>query len=315
MGRHSAAPRPSPQPLCSVYSPLLPLLRSSELTLEERSAVEAHLEDCGWCRNQVATYDAVDDALRSHYQFPQEPPTAATPRMLPQLTLEDVEAEVEAELDNDLVPDQPLWRGALPSGGGITGPQLRTTLAAVAATLLIAILAASLFSAFGSRAPAAAPTPGLDAQSWAYLEMLETYYIPVGLDNNAVGRCDFAYGFDSQNAEMPWMQRCQPVQATFAADAHAFSNHLSMPPPRWQTADDAFKQALREVMPLTGQGIAAQSPYDLYSVGVQENTVMLHLCPSVTQINQDLQAAHLPLSSLLPAVEYGPGDCTNEMVG
>lgn len=319
MSRQPTSPRPTPQPLCAVYSPLLPLLRCSELSTEEQSAVEAHLQDCAWCQNQLATYDAVDAALRSHYQFPA-PAAAAPSRMLPLLKLEDIEA-ADTELDDETNPDRPSPPDTPSATFQLPNPQLRSTLAAIAATLLIAILAVSLFTAFGARTPAAVPTPtltpGLDAQSRAYLNMLETYYNRVGVDNKTVGNCDAGYGFGSQSAEMPWMQRCQPTQAAFAADTQAFSDHLTLPPPpRWQVADGAFKQVVQEVVPLTAQGIAARTPDDLYSVGVQENTVMLHLCSSVIQINQDIVAARLPLSDLLPSVSYNPsGDCTMQVVG
>src|SRR5260221_10567803 len=82
MSEHFASgPPPTPGPLCAAYSPLLPLLDTQALSPEQEVSLRAHLADCAWCQNQLATYAVVEAALRRHY--------TSLPSARP-LTLEDI---------------------------------------------------------------------------------------------------------------------------------------------------------------------------------------------------------------------------------
>ncbi|HEX6816784.1 MAG TPA: zf-HC2 domain-containing protein [Ktedonobacterales bacterium] len=171
---------PAPRPLCAVYAPMLLLLSTGALSPEEERAVREHLADCAWCQNQRAAYDVVEQALREHagesasypanrpFPFNRASPTAEPAQAgAKMLTLEDI---VSASQRNR-TRNEGEWSGD-PSEPGLRIPPgaprdprgrrpLVATLVAVAATLLIVILAASLFTRLGQRGPSVGSSPGI----------------------------------------------------------------------------------------------------------------------------------------------------------
>src|SRR5262249_12056934 len=152
------------------------------LTAEERAEVEAHLAECAWCQNQLATYDVVDAALRR--QFAGEAVASSFAalgaesrgRARPALTLEEI-----MQASNQRPPTTPPTTPPTPMRR--LNSRL-TMLGAIAAALVVAVLAASLFAYFSSHnpGPVAHPTPTLDPQTQAYLDVLTKYYTPLGVD-------------------------------------------------------------------------------------------------------------------------------------
>lgn len=172
-GYPAPSPGPAPRPLCAVYAPLLPLLSTGALSPEEERDVREHLADCVWCQNQRASYDVVEQALREHVgerpayrPNPVYPVSSGSPAIRPTqpdeklLTLEDI---VSASQRNRPSTDSG-WRD-VPSGPAAPrDPRRRrpliATLGAVAATLLIVTLAASLFARLAQRTPGPGSSPG-----------------------------------------------------------------------------------------------------------------------------------------------------------
>lgn len=151
-----SAGQPVPTPLCAIYEPMLPLLSADGLSAEERASLAAHLAGCAWCQNRLATLDVVDDALRRHYA--SVPAITAgsglRARVRPALTLEDIIMADQEETETATATREP------PAPLRQLTPRQRqlSALGAIAAVLVLAVLAASLFSYFGT-SPSAAPTP------------------------------------------------------------------------------------------------------------------------------------------------------------
>jgi outer membrane protein assembly factor BamB len=111
---------------------LLPLLHSSELDADEAERVQRHVEKCEWCKQIVAVYDAVDDGLRYHFSGPTTP----------FLSMEDVMYDVHPDDTSSSWIAEPITR---PPTQHRRAPSRITTIAAVAAALLIIILAGAVF--------------------------------------------------------------------------------------------------------------------------------------------------------------------------
>jgi outer membrane protein assembly factor BamB len=124
--------RPLPGLDCAAMSKLLPLLHSPELDADEAQRVQRHVEMCEWCRQIVATYDVVDDALRYHYSGPTAP----------FLSMEDV---MNGSHDDDTSPSWIVEPITQSPAYHRRAPGRITTIAAVAAVLLIIIFAGAVF--------------------------------------------------------------------------------------------------------------------------------------------------------------------------
>jgi hypothetical protein len=57
----------APRPLCAAFAPLLPLISSGALDDDEATPAREHMAGCAWCRQELARYAAVDEALRRQF--------------------------------------------------------------------------------------------------------------------------------------------------------------------------------------------------------------------------------------------------------
>lgn len=317
MSLNHHTPPLAPGPLCAIFTPQLALLALGKLDPEHVAEVRSHLADCEYCQAHLRQYEIVREAFARHVgveAFPSPDVTRpgargpfaahAAPRPF---TLEDIMQAAnkpEASAPTTQVPARLLDRSR--------ARRRLTALGAIAAVLVLAVLAASLFAYLGSRglAPASKPTatPGLDAQSQAYLAMLRTYYAPVGADYGKVLNCTNVYTGESATQ---FLQQCQPDQTTLGADAQALGTHLTVTPPaRWQGADTAFKHFVPQVVPLASRGTTATSASGLFSIEGQEETVAAPVCDAVNQINLDLAHAGVPVTGLLPGIPHSYDSCS-----
>ena len=130
--------QPLPGPDCAVIGPLLPLLHSPELDAEEALRIQRHVESCASCRQQLATYDALDGALR--LQFGGQ----ATPF----LSMEDLMYETDPAQTTPAWVMEPLTRP--PADHRRRRPGRFSGLAALAAVILLAALAGIVFAQRGA---------------------------------------------------------------------------------------------------------------------------------------------------------------------
>jgi hypothetical protein len=171
-GRSASTPPPTPGPFCAVYAPLLPLLGARVLTPEEEASLREHLMDCAWCRNQLAAYATVEDALRQRY--------ASAPSAQP-LTLEDImrasQSDPRPVETSHQASRQPLRTTDLPERSRSSRDPVRrrephrpnpwATLGALAAVTLLVVLAAALFANLRSQTPGGASASCATALSGA----------------------------------------------------------------------------------------------------------------------------------------------------
>lgn len=162
MNKSESTPFPTPTPMCAGFAPLLPLLVAGELSAEEAAAVHEHVATCAWCQHQLATYDAMDAALRRHYGDGE--------RATYFLSIEDVMSDSEQDAQEITQPAySPLNTPATPGGRPPRGPGGRfSAIGAVAAVLLISLFAGTIYAPHGRQSgqatasatetPVAAPT-------------------------------------------------------------------------------------------------------------------------------------------------------------
>lgn len=175
MTMNSHTPAPTPTPLCAVFEPQVALLSSGMLEADEAAVVHEHLATCAYCQLQLHEYQRLrEDVLRlllgseeisghAHSsqgsQGAQRALNGATGS--PALdrpayfTLADImHASVEQP------PEVDEWRQAPRPPAAHRERRLLTSLGAIAAVLVLAVLTAAIFSSFlGSRSPATGPTP------------------------------------------------------------------------------------------------------------------------------------------------------------
>lgn len=132
-----------PTPMCAAFAPLLPLLAADELSAQEAGSVRAHVATCAWCQSQLATYDAMDAALRRDYGDGEHATYF--------LSMEDVMSDFEQDAQEITQPAySPLNTPATPGGRPPRGPGGRfSAIGAVAAVLLIALFAGTIYALHG----------------------------------------------------------------------------------------------------------------------------------------------------------------------
>src|SRR5262249_47206109 len=150
MNHNHPTPPPAPQPLCAVIEPLLPLLSQGRLDAEETRSTREHVATCAWCQRQLRDYDRLRDALRRLEAFDD-------------LGLSGYRALTRDEILQ--APDQAPSAPLTPLPPPRAQPPLRrpagrlTSLAAVAAVLLVTLLAGAIFLQFGRTSGGPHPTP------------------------------------------------------------------------------------------------------------------------------------------------------------
>jgi YVTN family beta-propeller protein len=156
-----ASPPPAPQPLCSLFEPLLPLLSQGQLDASEAAATRDHVATCAWCQQQLRELDFLRDTLRRLEA--RDTAVSAASTYLP-LSRGEIRAqflrapttEITIEVTTEITTEAPARapvRRPLPKQPGRFIP-----IAAVAAVLLIAVFAGTLFGRFTNRT--GAPQPG-----------------------------------------------------------------------------------------------------------------------------------------------------------
>jgi virginiamycin B lyase len=164
---------PPPGPLCAVFAPLLPLLSSAPLEEDDDPPTREHVAACAWCQQELAHYMAVDAALRRGYG------EAAHESVLPfpfdldgdedgvedyAFTLEDTLEATMAE-GHDPRDQQPSTTTRSPRWGDRkrTLSPRATAIAGVAAALILAVIATTIYTQFAAHrtaSPAATKTSG-----------------------------------------------------------------------------------------------------------------------------------------------------------
>ncbi|HLZ21082.1 MAG TPA: PQQ-binding-like beta-propeller repeat protein [Ktedonobacterales bacterium] len=130
--------RPLPGPDCVVFGPLLPLLHGAELDAEEVWRIRQHVQSCAWCQHELATYDALDDALRLEFGG----------QAIPFLSLEDVMYNTDpAETAPGWIME-PLTRP--PAEHRRHRPSRFSGFAAIAAAILVVAFAGAVFAQHGA---------------------------------------------------------------------------------------------------------------------------------------------------------------------
>ena len=157
--------RPAPRPLCAVFAPLLPLLAAGELDAEQEVAVRTHTAGCDWCSAKLATFGVVESALRRHYGdygdyggIEDTAGSAFRPFALADIVrlADEGDENVDDDEDDAALPTV----SSLPRQTRLAArPRGRPSrLAAVAAVLLVAVLAGTIFT-LRAVAPALVPHP------------------------------------------------------------------------------------------------------------------------------------------------------------
>lgn len=318
MSMNHHTPVPAPRPLCAVFKPQLGLLVFGLLDPDQEAALRTHLADCDYCQLHLREYEIVRRALYQHVgaepsasaDLAPRPPSAPVrstrqrppaEETSPHFTLEDI---VKADQDETAAtatrePPKP------PSPLALARNKRLTALGAIAAVLVLTVLAASLFAYFGSRgtAPAVKPTPtrGLDPQSQAYVNVLETYYQPLGQTYDREQTCNENEALSTVSDKTSIMQSCQLLEGTVVDDVNAFASHLTLQPPtRWKTADSQLKQANQAMVASFSARLKATIPSQWEALEYPEDTAEQQYCAPIKQINGDLLTAGLPLTSQLP---------------
>ena len=154
---------PTPGPLCAAFAPLLPLISSSALEEDESTPTREHVVGCAWCQQELARYVAVDEALRRMFD-------AIADRNDPQSLFNQTSGNEEGAfiLEDAMTSDE---GGHPPTSATLSsqvdnrgrGPSSRTTtIASIAAALIVAVMTATIYTQFSARRtghPAAAATP------------------------------------------------------------------------------------------------------------------------------------------------------------
>src|SRR5262249_43860770 len=143
----------APRPECMPIAPLLPLLRAQALGADEYAAVQGHLSTCAWCHNQLAAFDLVDAGLRRTFSV-----AADAPPFLSMEAIMGVAPASDAELRDTSPPPSRSPRNVTRRLDRSRG--LLSGVGALAAALLIAVLAATIFRLHGTpHGSSGPPTP------------------------------------------------------------------------------------------------------------------------------------------------------------
>jgi virginiamycin B lyase len=145
---------PAPRPLCAVFAPLLPLISSSALESDEAAPTREHVAGCDWCQRELARYVAVDDALRQRFGAPSYEDA------LPFLFDRDDDDEDYSFILEDTMTAGHDQRDPQPSAT-VRSPRWNTrrrgltpratAIASIAAALILAVVATTIYTQFAAR--------------------------------------------------------------------------------------------------------------------------------------------------------------------
>jgi putative zinc finger protein len=268
---------------------------SGGVSVAERAAVEAHLAECGECRLALATYQRL-------YVLASSP-----------LGLGGGDASPLAEFSASILAKIPI---TLDHGIGDMNSRRRphdalTTLGAIAAVLVIALLATALFAHFRRPAQPAAPhpTPTLDAPTRAYVQLLRAYYVPLADANSPVITCLRIAANVERTAQAQQMATCRAPLLTELAAAQTFATQIATatPPIAWQSSDATLKQAAPRLVTLLSTQIADIDAGDIAALTVSQETgthvLYLFLAP-INQFNATIGAGPPPRTPPLPILNF-----------
>jgi hypothetical protein len=306
-----AHPMPPPTPLCAIFAPLLPLYCWDELDAEQAESLRQHLADCDYCQPQLHQYEAAVAALRQHVAAQERAaggPTRWTHHesigeVPVRLTLEDIMHAANREDHETSTPTSPQ-PPRLPD----RSPRRRmlTAVGALAAVLVVALVAASLFAHVGSRppGPAAKPTPTLDPTTQAYLTVLQTYYVPWAQDHLQEGlqsKCGLAFTSLPPAQQTQQLPTCRPLLVPEIAAGKTLLAHLAtaQPPTRWHAAHAALDQAMQAADAWNAQRLQAIDAQNVSQyVSVVNQLPLTMFCDPLSTFNAFLASRN---AALLPA--------------
>jgi virginiamycin B lyase len=152
---------PAPRPLCAAFAPLLPLISSGALEDDEASPTREHVAECAWCRQELARYVEVDQALRRGFGAMREN------SLLFPFDLDgdddDYAFILEESMMNGEQDDKPTVTRLSPRWNvrrRVLSPRA-TAIAGIAAALILAVVATTIYTQFAARrttSPAATTT-------------------------------------------------------------------------------------------------------------------------------------------------------------
>jgi hypothetical protein len=248
---------------------------SGSVSATERAAMEAHLAECAECRLALAAY-------RRLYTLARSP-----------LRLGDGGAGALAEyrplmLEETMITTDPDTRSAPPWR---RPPTRLTALGGIAAVLVIAILAATLFAHFRSPTqpvtPRPTPTPALDAQSQAYVTLLRTYYLPFADADDVGVNCWGKVKAAAKSNQEQLMATCRSPEAAELALGQTLHAQLAAaaPPTRWQAAHAALQQAVDGLRALVTEEVAAIDAQDVGRYLDVFTSLESQFCAPIAQLN------------------------------
>lgn len=316
MNMNHHTPFPAPRPFCALVTPRLALLVLDKLDADEAAAARAHLAECDYCQWRLREYEILRGALHRHFGVAPsveqaQPATAVSDTTReravrrtapPLLTLEDIMHAANQE-DRSTATNQQPRRLPEPS------PRKRrlTALGALAAALIVAVLAASLFAS-RNQGPAAKPTPSSDPVTKAYVSVLQQYYQAwYRAEVPEYNQCSAPFEANAENPAQlqPLLAPCRPVEVAAITAAQTLLDHLATTPPpaRWQAADSELKGALKVNVGFHTaklRAIDAQSGSQYLAIDRNVGIPMGGLfCDPIQQFN----AGPPPLDPRLPSVE------------
>jgi hypothetical protein len=157
--------------------------------------------------------------------------------------------------------------------------------------------------------------PALDAASQRYLDLLESYYVPLAVANDPAQLCvrDVAVTDPTMTeARFQLMLTCRPPMVTELSAAQTFDSKLltATPPARWQAQDTALKQAIPVLITvLTAQiaAIDAQSVAQFLATIDSASQSITKFQDPIVQINLQSHVGRPPHPSALPVMgsRYG----------
>ncbi|HEV2238103.1 MAG TPA: zf-HC2 domain-containing protein [Ktedonobacterales bacterium] len=266
---------------------------SGNVSATERAAVEAHLADCAECRLALAAYRRLYTLARSPLRLGdggEGPLMDYQPMMLEETML---------TTDRD-VRGAPPWRRP---------PTRLTALGAIAAVLLIAILAAALFTHFRAPTQPATLPSGLDAPTRAYVNLLRTSYVPLVNANAPVLTCVAVTATADPSARAALMASCRAPLQTELSVARTFVAQIatSAPPAGLRPADTALKQAAPQLVTfLSGElaDIDMQSVSDFVASEDPGSMATYAFVPPIQAVNAVIYAGKSSQVAALPLMGY-----------